>query len=95
MPKHETELRYFCRRCNCEIVPTVNDSLFRDGECNACEYARYRSQHKLLDACHHAYVALCDLSYHRCFRKDHDKFSDATVAIAALARILHDVDDDL
>ncbi len=40
-----------CKTCDSEIVETVNDSLFRDGECNGCEYERYASQPKLLRAC--------------------------------------------
>ncbi len=36
-----------CKTCGSEIVETVNDSLFRDGECNGCEYERYRSQPEL------------------------------------------------
>lgn len=33
-----------CRTCGSEIVETVNDSLFHEGECNACEYHRYKTQ---------------------------------------------------
>jgi hypothetical protein len=33
-----------CRNCGSEIVDTVNDGVFRDGECDACERARYESQ---------------------------------------------------
>lgn len=40
-----------CRACGSVIVETINDSLFRDGECNGCEYARYKSQPGLLEAC--------------------------------------------
>lgn len=39
-----------CRTCGSEIVETVNDSLFRDGECDACEYQRYKSQPAILEA---------------------------------------------
>jgi len=45
----------YCITCRCEIVETVNDSVFGDGECNSCEYERYKSQPHLLDAC---YLAL-------------------------------------
>jgi hypothetical protein len=37
-----------CRTCGSEIVETVNDSLFREGECDGCEYQRYCSQPELL-----------------------------------------------
>lgn len=39
-----------CRTCGSEIVETVNDSLFREGECDACEYQRYKTQPELLEA---------------------------------------------
>jgi hypothetical protein len=39
-----------CRTCGSEIVATINDSVFRQGECDACERARYESQPALLDA---------------------------------------------
>ena len=44
-----------CKTCNSEIVETVNDSLFREGECGACEYHRYQTQPALLDACELAF----------------------------------------
>lgn len=40
-----------CKTCRSEIVATVNDSLFREGECNVCECQRYHSQPELLEAC--------------------------------------------
>src|SRR5438270_7469073 len=43
-----------CRTCGSEIVETINDSRFRDGECGPCEYERYRSQPELLRACEYA-----------------------------------------
>ncbi len=39
-----------CKTCRSEIVETVNDSIFREGECDGCEYQRYRSQPALLEA---------------------------------------------
>lgn len=39
-----------CRTCGSEIVATVNDSLFRNGECDGCEYQRYKTQAGLLEA---------------------------------------------
>lgn len=42
---------YRCKTCGSEIVESVNDSAFRDGECGRCEYKRYRSQPELLAAC--------------------------------------------
>jgi hypothetical protein len=49
-----------CRTCGSVIVVTVNDGAFRDGECNACEYERYRSQPDLVTALREAitYVEL-------------------------------------
>jgi hypothetical protein len=32
-----------CRTCGSEVVETVNESHFREGECGPCEYRRYRS----------------------------------------------------
>ncbi len=40
-----------CKTCGSEIVETINDSCFNDGECGPCEYQRYRSQPDLLEAC--------------------------------------------
>lgn len=40
-----------CKTCGSEIVETINESNFRDGECGPCEYKRYASQSDLLDAC--------------------------------------------
>src|SRR5712691_7143925 len=37
-----------CRTCGSEIVWTINDSNFSEGECGACEYQRYKSQPGLL-----------------------------------------------
>lgn len=39
-----------CRTCGSEIVESVNDSLFREGECDVCEYQRYKSHEALLEA---------------------------------------------
>ena len=50
MDTSQTTPPAICTTCRSEIVATVNDSLFRDGECNACEYQRYRSQPELLAA---------------------------------------------
>jgi hypothetical protein len=33
-----------CKTCGSEIVETVNDSNFNDGECGPCEYERYKSR---------------------------------------------------
>lgn len=37
-----------CLNCGEEIVATINDSEFRDGECGECEYGRYRRHAELL-----------------------------------------------
>lgn len=39
-----------CKTCGSEIVETVNDGAFRDGECNGCEYHRYQTQPELVEA---------------------------------------------
>ena len=44
-----------CRTCGSEIVELVNESHFGDGECDACENTRYKSQPDLMRA---AYLAL-------------------------------------
>lgn len=44
------QLLAHCRTCGSDIVETVNDSVFRGGECDGCEYTRYRSQPALLQA---------------------------------------------
>ena len=45
------DIKAHCTKCGSEIVETINDSEFRDGECGICEYARYKSQPDLLRAC--------------------------------------------
>lgn len=54
-----------CKTCGSEIVETVNDSNFRDGECGPCEHERYKSQAALLEAAKEALMILseiqCDL----------------------------------
>jgi hypothetical protein len=37
-----------CRACGSEIVESINDSKFREGECGPCEYERYTSQPALV-----------------------------------------------
>lgn len=37
-----------CKTCGSEIVESVNDSNFGDGECGPCEHERYKSQPALL-----------------------------------------------
>ncbi len=39
-----------CTTCGSDIVETVNDSVFGDGECGGCEYHRYKTQPALLRA---------------------------------------------
>ena len=70
-----------CKTCGSEIVETVNDSQFGDGECNGCEYERYKSQPALLEAGFLAHGALCDLSYHWCFRGKTRRFREANEVI--------------
>ncbi len=40
-----------CETCGSEIVESINDSNFHEGECGPCEYHRYRTQPELLHAC--------------------------------------------
>ena len=47
-----------CNTCGSEVVDSVNEGVFRDGECEACEYERYRSQPALLEACDGLLLAL-------------------------------------
>lgn len=44
----ECDTGVYCKTCGSEVVETVNDSAFRDGECGPCEFARYKSQPELL-----------------------------------------------
>lgn len=37
-----------CKSCGSEIVATVNDSHFAEGECGPCEYRRYATQAELV-----------------------------------------------
>lgn len=39
----------YCTTCGSEIVETVNDSAFCDGECGPCEYLRYKTQPEVLE----------------------------------------------
>lgn len=57
-----------CRNCGSEIVETINESNFRDGECGPCEYQRYRSQADLLKACEDGTVKNQFLT-HKAFRQ--------------------------
>ncbi len=41
----------YCETCGSEIVESINDSAFHDGECGSCEYQRYTSQPDLMRAC--------------------------------------------
>ncbi len=38
-----------CKTCGSEVVVTINDTNFNEGECGPCEYRRYRSQSELLE----------------------------------------------
>lgn len=49
MEKKENAPSVTCKTCSSEIVATVNDSVFGDGECNACEYGRYKTQPECLE----------------------------------------------
>lgn len=48
-----------CKTCGSEIVETVNDGVFRGGECDACERLQYESQPDLLEACYAALELQC------------------------------------
>jgi len=39
-----------CKTCGSAIVATINDSVFGDGECNGCEYRRYKLQPEFAEA---------------------------------------------
>jgi len=39
-----------CKTCGSEIVETVNESNFGEGECGACEYHRYLTCGALIEA---------------------------------------------
>jgi len=90
MANHETSLARTCKTCGSEIVETINDSNFREGECGPCEYQRYKSQPKLLEASFLAYGVLCDLSYHRCFRGKSRRFKEANDVVGVLATAVNE-----
>lgn len=46
----DTNVRIVCKTCGSEIVSTINDSNFREGECGPCEYRRYSVQPQFADA---------------------------------------------
>jgi hypothetical protein len=48
-----------CRTCKSDIVQSVNEGVFRDGECEYCERRRYESQPLLLEACYAALELRC------------------------------------
>lgn len=77
-----------CKTCGSEIVATVNDGAFRDGECNGCEYERYRSQPQLLAAVREAADCLNELPRTRLT----DGRTSYDVA-ARLGRLLREVQD--
>ena len=58
-----------CRTCHSEIVQTVNDGVFRHGECDACERLRYESQAGLLEACYAALELKCPTDGHECYTR--------------------------
>jgi hypothetical protein len=80
-----------CKTCGSEIVEASNVGHFGD-ECDACEHRRYRSQPKLLEASWLAYSALCDLSYHWCFRGQAKRFREANEVIDLLASAINEAE---
>ena len=48
-----------CLTCGSEIVETINDSNFRQGECGPCEYQRYMACGDLIDACREKWCWQC------------------------------------
>jgi hypothetical protein len=79
-----------CKSCGSEIVTTVNDSNFREGECGPCEYRRYQTHPRFVEAAFATYGALCDLSYHPCFRWRRARFREANESIEKLAPVLNE-----
>jgi hypothetical protein len=66
-----TNVPVLCKNCGSEIVETVNDSNFRGGECNACEYERYRRHAAALDAAHGLFELIKTLRENGCDLFDH------------------------
>src|SRR5436190_1950128 len=56
----EAAKKAICTTCGSEIVATINNSNFRDGECGPCEYNRYTSQAALLSACKAMVIGIPD-----------------------------------
>ena len=69
----------YCKTCKCEIVEFVNEGVFGEGDCEFCEYRRYRTQPELLAACESASVAfderLSNLEDEKEWRAD-DEYED-------------------
>ncbi|HZZ28994.1 MAG TPA: hypothetical protein VFE46_13415 [Pirellulales bacterium] len=75
-----------CRTCGSEIVETVNDSVFRDGECDSCERVRYESQPDLVYALDMLLEATIDAERACGFELTEAEVEAEQVAKAALAK---------
>jgi hypothetical protein len=76
-----------CTTCGCEIVETVNDGAFRDGECGGCEYERYRSHAKVLDVARALYGLIDESREDGC-----DLFDDHRPLLAHCQSVLAEQD---
>jgi hypothetical protein len=75
-----------CKNCGSEIVETVNDSLFRDGECDACEFQRYRTQPELLEALDYLLEQTVDMDLSHGIALTEGERDARRKAIAAIAK---------
>lgn len=81
-----------CRTCGSEIVETINESCFRDGECGPCEYRRYQSQADLLAAARAGYRALRELAWQQGLAGDAPEFDEHGRGHAAMTALKSAID---
>jgi hypothetical protein len=83
-----------CATCGNEIVFSVNDSHFREGECEACECRRYRTQPALVESLDYLLQQTVDMDLCDGIELTEGEKAAREKAIAAItaARIDHNVD---
>jgi len=84
-----------CTTCHSEIVATINDSGFGNGECNACEYRRFRTQPALIEALDYLLRQTVDMDLEYGIELTEGEQEARTKALAAIAaaKNIHTVDD--
>ncbi len=84
----------YCSTCRSEIVSTINEGCFRDGECDACEYRRYRTQSPLLEALDYLLQQTVDMDLEYGIDLTEGEQEARAMALAAIAEVknIHTVD---